>query len=153
MKDGFEFGSAVRLPAAFRFENGCIDRWARGDLDTSQGRGIEPFGPMLGSQIDFGFARIAIRSLSRFCLVILRALMSRCNHVTRSKQAMSIKSIARLASDPLQHVVIEHWRPLDYGLKAALPSVSVLDLDFENGTHHLAPASDVSKVKKAPSGA
>ncbi len=43
-----------------------------GDLDTSQGRGIEPFGPMLGSQIDFGFGRIAIRSLSLFCLVILR---------------------------------------------------------------------------------
>jgi hypothetical protein len=31
--------------------NGCIDRWARGDLDTSQGRGIELFGPMLGSPI------------------------------------------------------------------------------------------------------
>ncbi len=35
-----------------------------GDLDTSQGRVDEPFGPMLGSQIDFGFARIDIRSLS-----------------------------------------------------------------------------------------
>jgi len=48
----------------FKFENGCIDRWARGDLDTSQGRRIEPFGPMLGSQIVFGFTVIAIRSLS-----------------------------------------------------------------------------------------
>ena len=46
------------------FENDRIDRWARGDLDTSQGRRIEPFGPMLGSQIVFGFTVIAIRSLS-----------------------------------------------------------------------------------------
>ncbi len=45
-------------------DNGRIDRWARGDLDTSQGRVIEPFGPMLGSQINFGLSRIAIRSLS-----------------------------------------------------------------------------------------
>jgi hypothetical protein len=28
MKDGFEFGSAVRLPAAFRFENGTRHRVA-----------------------------------------------------------------------------------------------------------------------------
>jgi hypothetical protein len=91
------------------FENGRIDRWARGDLDTSQGRGIEPFGPMLGSQIVFGFLRIAIRSLSLFCLVILRALVSRCNHGKRSKDVMLVKSIERYASDPLQHVVIEHW--------------------------------------------
>ncbi len=35
--------------------NGRIDRWARGDLDTSQGRGIEPFGPMLGSHLFSGF--------------------------------------------------------------------------------------------------
>lgn len=96
--------------------NGCIDRWARGDLDTSQGRVGEPLGPMLGSQISFGLPRIAIRSLSLFCLVILRTLMSRCNHGMRSKSLTLIDSIARLASDPLQHVVIEHCRP-DYGFK------------------------------------
>ena len=60
LKSAFESVSVLD----FNFENGCIDRWARGNLDTSQGLGIEPFGPMLGSQIDFGFARIAIRSLS-----------------------------------------------------------------------------------------
>ena len=36
---------------------------------------------------------------------------------------------------------------------SAVPSAAVLDFEFENGTHHLAPASDVSKVKKTPSGA
>jgi hypothetical protein len=94
----------------FEFENGCIDRWARGDLDTSQGRGIEPFGLMLGSQVVFGFTVIAVRFLSLLRVVILRSLVSRCNHVTRSKYAMLFKSIARLASDPLQHVVIEPGR-------------------------------------------
>ena len=44
--------------------NDRIDRWASGDLDTSQGREDEPFGLMLGSQIVFGFSRIDIRSLS-----------------------------------------------------------------------------------------
>ena len=90
--------------------NGRIDRWARGDLDTSQDRGIEPFGPMLDSQIDFGFARIAVRSLSLFCLVILRSMVSHCNHCKRSKHPFSIESVARRASDPLQHVVIDHCR-------------------------------------------
>ena len=74
----------------FRFENGCIDRRARGYLDTSQGRGFEPFGPMLGSKFNFGFARIAIRSLSLLCLVILRDQVSRCNHGTRSKHSTPI---------------------------------------------------------------
>ena len=65
---------------------------------------------MLGSQFNFGFARIAIRSLSLFCLVILRALVSRCNHCKRSKHPFSIESVAMLSSDPLQHVVIETGR-------------------------------------------
>ena len=90
--------------------NDGIDRWARGNLDTSQGRGIEPFGPMLGSQIDFGFARIAVRSLSLFCLVILRSMVSHCNHCKRSKHPFSIESVARRASDQLQHVVINFGR-------------------------------------------
>ncbi|MCU0713742.1 MAG: hypothetical protein MUC43_16910, partial [Pirellula sp.] len=63
------------------------------------------------SQIVFGFAGIAVRSLSSFCVVIVRALVSRCNHCKLTKHSMLIKSIARLASDPLQHVVIEHWIP------------------------------------------
>jgi hypothetical protein len=41
---------------------------------------------------------------------ILRALVARCNHVTHSEYSMSIQSIARLASGPLQHVVIDHYR-------------------------------------------
>ncbi len=38
-------------PLAIPFaHNDRIDRWARGELDTGQGRMIEPFGPMLCSQ-------------------------------------------------------------------------------------------------------
>ncbi len=87
---------------------------------------------MLGSQISFGLPRIAIRSLSLFCLVILRTLMSRCNHGMRSKSLTLIDSIARLASDPLQHVVIEHCRPDYTVLSLALPSVCLTDFKFEN---------------------
>jgi hypothetical protein len=61
---GFMFGSAGRLHAGFEFENGCIDRWARGNLDTSQGRIIEPFVSNAWFSFVFGFARIAVRSLS-----------------------------------------------------------------------------------------
>ncbi len=50
LKSAFPSAAVLDL----RFENGCIDRWARGDLDTSQGRGIEPFGPMLGSHLFAG---------------------------------------------------------------------------------------------------
>lgn len=41
-------------------DNGRIDRWATGDLNKSQGRMIESCGQMLGSHINFRFARIAI---------------------------------------------------------------------------------------------
>ena len=58
----------------------------------------------------FGSARIADRSLFWLCLVIVRALVSRCNHVKHAEYSMSIESIARLASGPLQHVVIDHCR-------------------------------------------
>jgi hypothetical protein len=36
--------------------------------------------------------------------------MSRCNQWDRSRCLQSIKPIAMLASDPLQHVVIDPWR-------------------------------------------
>jgi hypothetical protein len=55
----------------FGATNDCIDRWARGDLDTSQGRKIEPFGPMLGSQIVFRVCKdrrsIPVLVMSRHC--------------------------------------------------------------------------------------
>jgi hypothetical protein len=44
------------------FENDGIDRWARGDLGTSRGRLIEPFGPMLGSHCGFSSSGLIDRS-------------------------------------------------------------------------------------------
>jgi hypothetical protein len=58
----------------------------------------------------FRVARIAVRSLFWFCLVILRTLVSRCKHLTLTKHSMLMKSIARLASDALQRVIIDHFR-------------------------------------------
>lgn len=59
----------------------------------------------------FGFTRIDVRSLSWLWLVIVRSLLSRCNHSDRSGCLISIKSVVMLASDPLQHFVIESCRP------------------------------------------
>ena len=57
--------------------------------------------------------------------------MSRCNHFTLTKHSISMKSIARLVSDPLQHIVIELWRPLDYGFKVdSLSPTACWNLDL-----------------------
>ncbi len=58
---------------------------------------------------------IAVRSLPLLRDIILRYLVSHCNHVKRSKYAMLIKTTSRLASDPLQHV-INFWRHLSVTL-------------------------------------
>jgi len=45
----------ARLLRVYEWQNDRIDRWARGELDTGQGRMIEPFGPMRCSRFAFGF--------------------------------------------------------------------------------------------------
>ena len=98
---------------------------------------------MLGSQIVFGFSRIAIRSLSLFCHVILRVLMSRCNHckrswhskVTRVHRTACIRSVTACRYRALVTV----WMTV---LSSAVPSVRMLDFRFENDTVHRAAAND-----------
>ena len=59
----------------------------------------------------FGLDRRPIHA--RLYLIILRVLESRHNHFDRSQLPMSIQSIARSASDPLQHVFVDPCRYLD----------------------------------------
>ena len=137
MKDGFKFGSAVRLHVGFEFENGRIDRWARGDLDTSQGRGIEPFASNAWFSNCFRVCKdrrsIPVLILSRHCTSTGVTLQS-CQalqvfSVNQVHRKVCIRSVTACRHQALATV----WMTV---LKSAVPSVSVLDFEFENDTHH-----------------
>jgi hypothetical protein len=111
---------------------------------------IEPFGPMLGSQIVFGFARIAVRSLSWFmagdCTISHVTLQS-----VRSFPTFNVNQVRRNAC--IRSVTACRYRVLETArttvLSSAVPSVCVTGFRFENAPDDRAGASKFS-VKKRP---
>ena len=116
--------------------NGRIDRWARGNLDTSQGRMIEPFGPMLGSHLFSGLQGSPFEP----CLCSVSSFYELRGHAAITARVPNINAYlvhrnacVRSVTACRHRALVTVWMTV---LKSAVPSVCNLGFRFENDSDH-----------------